>query len=154
MTQVWQVLVKLSEKCEFHTIEKYNIEIMFNQVFRYFVLPEDVVSDRGLQFTSQVWHCFLEKLGVTVSLTSGYHPEANGQVEKINQENQSDRVHFLHWAEHTQNSLRHSATGLTPFQCVLGFQPPLFPWNASPISAPAVDQWFRRSEHVWELVHR
>lgn len=28
----------------------------------------------------------MEKLGVTVSLTFGYHPESNGQAERMNQE--------------------------------------------------------------------
>lgn len=28
----------------------------------------------------------MEKLGVSVSVTSGYHPEFNGQVEQVNQE--------------------------------------------------------------------
>lgn len=28
----------------------------------------------------------MEKLGITVSLMSGYHPQANGQVEKAHQE--------------------------------------------------------------------
>lgn len=45
-----------------------------------------VVSDRRLQFTSGVWRNFMEKLGVMVSLTSGYHPQANRQVERANQE--------------------------------------------------------------------
>lgn len=35
------------------------VEIMFNQVFRFYGIPEDMVSDRGPQFTSQVWHSFL-----------------------------------------------------------------------------------------------
>lgn len=33
-------------------------EIMFNHVFRFSDLPEDVISDLGSQFTSQVWHNF------------------------------------------------------------------------------------------------
>jgi hypothetical protein len=28
----------------------------------------------------------MERLGVSVSLTSGYHPESNRQVERVNQE--------------------------------------------------------------------
>lgn len=61
-------------------------EALFHNVFQRFGLPEDIVSDRGTQFTSQVWQAFMERLGVTVSLTSGHHPQSNGQVERLNQE--------------------------------------------------------------------
>ena len=52
-------------------------EALFNHVFRFFGIPEDIVSDRGPQFTSQVWSAFFEQIGVSVSLTSGYHPQAD-----------------------------------------------------------------------------
>lgn len=35
------------------------------------------MSNKGPQFTSQTWTSFMEKLGITVSLTSSYHPQAN-----------------------------------------------------------------------------
>lgn len=54
---------------------------LFQQVFRIYGIPEDIVSDRGLQFTSKVWQAFCKHLDINVSLTSGYHPESNGQVE-------------------------------------------------------------------------
>lgn len=44
------------------------------------------VSERGPQFVSQVWEAFCNALGATVSLTSGYHPQSNGQTERSNQE--------------------------------------------------------------------
>ena len=44
------------------------------------------MSDPGPQFTSRVWKTFMEQLGVTVSLSSGYHPQTNGQMERLNQE--------------------------------------------------------------------
>ncbi len=50
-------------------------EQMFNYVFRYFGIPEDIVSDRGPQFIFRVWKNFLKLLGVTVSLSSGCHPQ-------------------------------------------------------------------------------
>ncbi len=56
-------------------------------------------------------------------------------------------------AEYAQNSLHQSSTGLTPFQCVLGFQPPMFPWTREPSDVPAVDFWFRESERVWDEAH-
>ncbi|KAI2665792.1 Transposon Tf2-9 polyprotein [Labeo rohita] len=138
--------------------------ILFNHVFRYYGLPEDIVSDRGPQFISRVWKAFFKLLGVTVSLSSGYHPQTNGQTERKIQEvgrflrtfchgHQNSWNQFLGWAEYAQNSLRQPSTGLAPFQCVLGFQPPLFPWNGEPSDVPAVDHWFRESERVWDAAH-
>ncbi|KAL0152968.1 hypothetical protein M9458_051721 [Cirrhinus mrigala] len=137
---------------------------LFNHVFRVYGLPEDIVSDRGTQFTSQVWKAFCKQLDINISLTSGYHPQSNGQVERLNQEisrylrtycshEQHRWSEFLPWAEYAQNSLTHSSTGLTPFQCVLGFQPPMFPWSGEPSSVPAVDDWIKRSERVWDSAH-
>lgn len=139
-------------------------ELLFNHVFRYYGIPEDIVSDRGPQFISRVWKAFFSLLGVTISLTSGYHPQSNGQTERKIQEigrflrtfchdRQNSWNQFLGWAEYAQNSLRQGSTGLTPFQCVLGFQPPLFPWSGDPSDVPAVDHWFRESEGVWDSAH-
>ncbi len=122
-------------------------ELIFNQVVRYYGIPEDIVSDRGPQFISRVWKAF-SLLGVTVSLSSGYHPQSNGQTERKIQDvgrflrtfchgRQNSWNQFLGWAEYAQNSLSQSSTGLTPFQCVLGFQPPLFPWSGEPSDVPA-----------------
>ncbi|KAI2668506.1 Transposon Tf2-11 polyprotein [Labeo rohita] len=132
---------------------------LFQHVFRNYGIPQDIVSDRGPQFTSRVWQAFCKQLDINISLTSGYHPEANGQVERLNQEigrylrsycsrEQDKWSDFLPWAEYAQNSLTHSSTGLTPFQCVLGFQPPMFPWSGEPSTVPSVDEWIRRSERV------
>ncbi len=139
-------------------------ELLFNRVFRYYGIPEDIVSDRGPQFISRIWKAFFSLLGVTVSLSSVYHPQSNGQTERKIQEvgrflrtfchgHQDSWNQFLGWAEYAQNSLRQPSTGLTPFQCVLGFQPPLFPWSGEPSDVPVVDYWFRESERVWDAAH-
>lgn len=101
---------------------------------------------------------------VTLSLTSGYHPQSNGQVERSNQEierylhtycasNQNDWAKFQPWVEYAQNSLIHFATNMTLLQCILGSQPPLFPWNTE-TEVPADDDWFHHSEGVWESAHQ
>ncbi|KAI2644560.1 Transposon Ty3-I Gag-Pol polyprotein [Labeo rohita] len=131
------------------------------QVFRHFGLPEEIVSDRGPQFIFHVWKAFFKLLSVSVNLSSGYHPQTNGQTERKIQElgrylraycheDQHSWSRFLPWAEYAQNSLRQDTTGLTRFQCVLGYQPPLFSWMEEPSHVPAVDHWFRESERVWD----
>lgn len=80
-------------------------EQLVTLVFRFYGLPEDIVSDRGPQFTSRVWAAFFTMLSVNVSLTSGYHPQSNGQIERFNQEltsfrtsqNQNDWSHYIMW---------------------------------------------------------
>lgn len=55
-------------------------ETLFQHVFRYYGIPEDIISDRGPQFISRIWKAFFQKLGTSVSLTSSYHLESNGQA--------------------------------------------------------------------------
>lgn len=139
-------------------------EALFTNVFRNYGLPEDIVSDRGPQFISRVWRAFFQLLGTTVSLSSGYHPQTNGQTERKIQEisrylrtycsqHQDTWSQYLPWAEYAQNSLRQTSTGLTPFQCILGYQPSLFPWTGESSEVPAVDHWFQESERVWDSAH-
>ena len=60
---------------------KETADVMMNHVFRLHGFPRDIVSDRGPQFISKFWKEFCHLLGATVSLTSGYHPQSNGQTE-------------------------------------------------------------------------
>ncbi len=168
-TTILTVIDRFSKACRLIPLPKLptafeTAEALLEQVFRFYGLPEDIVSDRGPQFTSRVWKAFCQQLNINVSLTSGYHPQFNGQVERLNQEitrflrsychqNQDDWRCFLLWAEYAQNSLRKPSTGLTPFQCVLGFQPLLFPWSGEPSELPAVNDWLMRSEETWNAAH-
>ncbi|KAL0186270.1 hypothetical protein M9458_017940, partial [Cirrhinus mrigala] len=168
-TTILSVVDRFSKACRFIPLPKLpsamkTAEALCNWVFRLYGLPEDIVSDRGPQFTSRLWATFFRQLGVNVSLTSGYHPQANGQVERLNQELtrflrtycqncQEDWSRYLFWAEYAQNSLRKPSTNLTPFQCVLGFQPPMFPWSGEPTELPAINSWLQSSEETWNQAH-
>ncbi|KAL0153009.1 hypothetical protein M9458_051679, partial [Cirrhinus mrigala] len=168
-TTILSVVDRFSKACRFIPLPKLpsaleTAEVLCNWVFWLYGLPEDIISDRGPQFTSRLWATFFRLLGVNVSLTSGYHPQADGQIERLNQEltrflrtycqnRQEDWNRYLFWAEYAQNSLRKPSTSLTPFQCVLGLQPPLFPWSGEPSELPAVNSWFQNSEETWNQAH-
>lgn len=124
-------------------------EAFFHHIFRNFGIPEDVVSNCGPQFISHVWRAFFKMLSVTVSLSSGYHPQTNGQTERKLQEirgylraychdNQHGWNHFFPCAECAQNSLKQT-TSLTPFKCILSYRSPLFAWTGEPSNVPTVD---------------
>ena len=134
---------------------------MFQLVFRLSGIPEDIVSERGLQFVSQVWRAYCDRLGVALSLSSGYHPQTNGHTERLNQEigkylrqqcsaSPHDWSRYMACAKYAQTSRMHSSLFLTSLQCVLGYQPPLFLCEEEPGTVPVVDDWFRCSERVWE----
>lgn len=65
---------------------KQTAKIMLAKVFRIHGLLSDVVSDRGPQFCTHFWKEFCQLLGASVGLSSGFHPQSNGQTECINQE--------------------------------------------------------------------
>ena len=138
--------------------------LLTEHVYRLHGLPSDIVSDRGPQFTSQVWRAFCKEIGATISLSSGYHPQTNGQAERTNQSLESALrcVSALHptswskdlpWVEYSLNALTCAATGRSPFEASLGYQPPLFSLQESEASVPSVQAHFRRCRRVWKEVH-
>lgn len=68
-------------------LETANLLVL--HVFQLHGIPQDIVSDGGPQFTSQVWKAFCRALGTTASLSSGYHPQTNGVMESANQDLES-----------------------------------------------------------------
>ena len=56
-------------------------ELVFQYIFRLHGLPTDIVSDRGPQFKYMFWKEFCSLIGASVSLSSGFHPQSNGETE-------------------------------------------------------------------------
>ncbi|GFR71279.1 Gag pol polyprotein [Elysia marginata] len=51
-----------------------------------FGVPEDIVSDRGRQLTSNLWSGLNKLLGKDTNTTTAYHPQANGMVERLHRQ--------------------------------------------------------------------
>uniref|UniRef100_A0A3B3HFM2 Gypsy retrotransposon integrase-like protein 1 n=1 Tax=Oryzias latipes TaxID=8090 RepID=A0A3B3HFM2_ORYLA len=134
--------------------------VVSRHIFRLHGLPEDIVSDRGPQFVSGFWKEFCKLLGITASLSSGFHPQTNGQVERCNQDlettlramcsrNPSAWSNQLTWAEYAHNSLVNSS-GFSPFQAAYGYQPPLFPHQEQLASTTGPAAFVRRCQRTWK----
>ncbi|KAG1953664.1 retrotransposable element [Pimephales promelas] len=133
---------------------------VIDHVFRLHGLPTDVVSDRGPQFVSKFWREFCKLLGATVSLSSGFHPQSNGQTERANQDlertlrclvskNPSSWIQQLSMVEYAHNTLPVSSTGLSPFECSVSYQPPIFPSLESEVAVPSAHAFVQRCRHTW-----
>lgn len=123
-------------------------------------IPPHNVSHRGPQFVSRVWKAFCKVMGASASLSSGYHPQTDGQTERTIQDleaalccmaeaNPATWSSHRLWVEYVHNSLISSATGISPFDASLGYQPPLFPIQEVTLAVPAVQDHIQRCRKVW-----
>src|SRR4051812_19614193 len=48
-------------------------------------IPLEISSDRGSIFTSKFWDSFQEAMGTHLKFSTAYHPQSQGQVERVNQ---------------------------------------------------------------------
>ncbi len=109
-------------------------QLFIRHVFRHHGLPKSIVSDRGATFTSAWWREFLKFLGVEAKFSTSYHPQTDGQTERVNQEletylrfyvtyMQNDWVSYLPIAEFARNNSVHSSIKVTPFFANYGYHP-------------------------------
>ena len=115
-----------SESCAEHFVE---------HVFRLHGFPKEFVTDRDKVWCSDYSRKLYALLGIQQCLTTAYHPESDGQVERVNRVTQEVMRHYVepcakNWdrllpiAEFAINSAKQVSTGHTPFQLNYGFNPP------------------------------
>ncbi|KAI3376091.1 hypothetical protein L3Q82_016617 [Scortum barcoo] len=64
-------------------------------------------------------------------------------------QNQTTWSNHLTWVEYAHNTLPTVATGLSPFEVVHGYQPPLFPANEEEVTVPSAHVLTRRCKKIW-----
>ena len=125
---------------------------LFHHVFWTHVCPKSLRQTEGAPFSLKVWLAFFKLLNVQTNLSSGYHPQRNGQsaildIPPATNIRRTGASIYLGLSL-PRTPLEVLPPTLTSFQCVLGFQPVLFPCSREPPDIPAVDDWFRCSEAV------
>jgi transposase InsO family protein len=60
-------------------------ELYMSRIVCLYGVPKKIVSDRGTQFTSKFWERLHETLDTQLRFYFTYHPQTNGQTERVNQ---------------------------------------------------------------------
>jgi len=103
-------------------------------MWKLYGFSENIISDRGVQFAAGMMKELNRLLGIQTKLLIAYHPQTNGQTERINQEleqylrvfidyRQEQWLDWLGTAEFAYNNKIHSATKVSPFKANYGQDP-------------------------------
>jgi transposase InsO family protein len=109
-------------------------QLFMDSVYKLHGLPQSIVSDRDKVFTSKFWQELFKLTGTTLRMSTSYHPQTDGQTERVNQCLETFLRSFVHacptkwshWlslAEYWYNTSFHSSLGRSPFEVLYGRAP-------------------------------
>ena len=87
---IWVIVDRLTKTAHFipvnttYSAKKY-AEIYLDQIIRLHGVPKTIIFYRGAQFIAHFWEQLQESLGTKLIRSSAYHPQTDGQTERINQ---------------------------------------------------------------------
>ncbi|MBW0486394.1 hypothetical protein O181_026109 [Austropuccinia psidii MF-1] len=108
--------------------------LFIKNIFSKHGLPSSIVSDRGSLFVSSFWTNLCQQLKISRDLSTSYHPETDGQTERVNQilewylrmyvsYHQDDWNTWLPLAESAYNNSDQCSKKQSPFLTVYGRDP-------------------------------
>jgi len=101
-----------------------------DNVWKLHGLPESIISDRGPQFAAGVMKELNAMLGIDSKLSTAFHPQTDGQTERMNQEleqylrmfidhQQEQWLEWLGTAEFAYNNKVHTGTKVSPSRQIM-----------------------------------
>jgi transposase InsO family protein len=133
---VWVVVDRLTKVAHFIPVRTtYGgdklAKLYIDRIVKLHGVPTRIVSDRGIQFTSRFWRSLHEALGTKLDFSSAYHPQTDGQTERINQILEDmlracvltygkDWEDSLPYAEFSYNNSYQTSIKMSPFESLYG----------------------------------
>jgi transposase InsO family protein len=106
-------------------------ELYMSRIVYMHGVPKKIASDRETQFTSKFWEKLHETLDTQLSFSSTYHPQTDGQTERVNQiledmlracalqyRRSSDKS--LPYVEFSYNNSYQESLKMAPFEMLYG----------------------------------
>lgn len=134
-------------------------DLFVREIVRLHGIPTSLISDRDPIFMSQFWRELSRLQGTKLAMSSAYHPQSDGQMERLNRyledylrsftaEQPRLWARYLPWAEWHYNTVWHSSIQMTPYQAVFGRVPPtLLDYITGATSVAAVDDLLSDHSH-------
>jgi transposase InsO family protein len=125
-------------------------DLLHKNLYKWFRLPDKMLSDRGPQFAAKAFRAMLSRLGVNLVLSTAYHPQTDGTTKHVNQEIEVYLAIYCHscletWKknlatmEFTHNNQRHADRPETSFKIIQGESPKALPLMYENTKFPSVD---------------
>lgn len=157
-TAIMVVVDRLTKRAHFiptsdNISAKELANLLYLRIYPNHGLPKQIISDRGPQFSSELFKGWCEQLGIQRSMTTAYHPQADGQTERINQIleqylrcyidiiQKDNWVFYLPTAEFAYNNAASETTKNSPFFVELGRHPNAGPTDLKPTQYSDLNQF-------------
>ena len=142
-------------------------KLILNHVVKLHGLPDEVISDRGPQFTSKFWREVCSRLGIERKLSTPAHPQTDGQTERMNQTleqylrsyinyEQDNWEELLPFAEMAMNNAVSASTRRSPYEANYGFKPrfDFLSETKNDSNVPAADEFLENLKKIWNEVSK
>ena len=136
---IWMVVDRLTKlrhmvPCNSTCSSEDLANLFLHNVWKHHGPPSTVISNRGPQFASRFWKALCERLGIERRLSTGCHPQMDGQTERFNttmeeylrlyvNHHQDDWVDWLPLCEFAANNAASETTQVSPFFATFGRDP-------------------------------
>jgi hypothetical protein len=143
---IWVIVDRLTKVAHFIPVkttysEPQLAELYMSRIVCLHGVPKKIVSDRGAWFTLRFWERLHEALDTQLHFSSAYHPQIDGQTERVNQiledmlracalQYGRSWDKSLSYAKFSYNNSYQESLKMAPFKMLYGrmCQTPLF-WN-------------------------
>ena len=112
-------------------------KVIIDVVMRHHGLPDSIVTDRGLLFTSKFWSLLCYFFSIKRRLLTAFYSQTDGQAERQNSMmeaylrafvnfEQNNWARLLLIAEFAYNNAKNASIGFTLFELNCGYHPRVF----------------------------
>jgi IS30 family transposase len=87
---IWVIVDRLTKVTHFilvHTTYGGDklVKLYIDNILKLHGVSKSIISDRGAQFVSKFWRSLHQTLKIKLEFSSAYHPQTDGQTERVNQ---------------------------------------------------------------------